>query len=492
MSDFNNPGEIFARPMAKENILIYLLLGCTFAAMIICIIYVGWIYAIVLATVFTTLLFSQKLLEWQTLLFIFVSTLLLIPANLYSLPSVLPFDLEIYRLAAAVILSLWVFALLGRLNVKLHSTTLDLAIGLFVGAVLVSLMVNLTSYVGDDFSAAIKAAVYLASLVLIFYFVVSTTKSRTQVDTVLKCIVIVTTIASISGIIERFTGYNLFRHLHEWIPLFQVNEALVGFEMTRDALRVAGPVVHPIAFSALLAMVVPFSWHYWQSAKSGHERIMFGSSFALIVVAIILTGSRTGFLGLVGASIVLFIANPEKRWLMMGAIIALMLGVHMVFPGSLGTLKTWLTPSYIEATEVGNRAGRYEDYPRIWSQFTKMPLFGLGYEMFRPKIYFYVDNQYLKFLVEIGLFGTLGFIYLISKVLKQLWQSARRTTGELRGLLIAIAASSLVFTICCATFDTFGFAQISYLFFVIVGLGMALIRIEGITEKAGDRIAAES
>ena len=49
--------------------------------------------------------FVRRLLSWQTLITGLILSVLLIPSNLYKLPDVLPFDVEIYRII--------VFGLLG-------------------------------------------------------------------------------------------------------------------------------------------------------------------------------------------------------------------------------------------------------------------------------------------------------------------------------------------------------------------------------------------
>ena len=134
-----------------------------------------------------------------------------------------------------------------------------------------------------------------------------------------------------------------------------------------------------------------------------------------------------------------------------------------------------LSPSYIKQSEVGDPRGRIDDYPKMWKEFVKKPLFGRGFGTFDPLKFFYVDNQYLKHLVETGIFGMTTLFYFFYCVLRRFWRSANAATPPQKDLLLAIMASSFVFMLTMATFDALGFGQVPYLFFVLISLGMSQI-----------------
>lgn len=472
---------------AFRKILMYGLVLMMFPAMIIGTLYVRPLIAPVLAIPILILAAYRWLFAWRNLLFLFIASILLVPSNIYKLPSIIPFDLEIYRLVAMLILILWVVALLIDLHLRLRKTPFDFQMLSLILVVFLSLLVNLSDFEpSEEFAVAVKAFLYFTTFILLFYFIISTFRTTDDVESALKFIVFLGAIVSVFGIIERLTGYNIFRHLHEWVPLLRADPYLIRSQLWRGGIRVAGSLAHPIAFSALLAMIAPLAWHYWQSAKKSLEKLGFGLSFALIVVTIILTGSRTGFVGLVAVLILLLIGTPKKRLLILGSTLVVFFAVHMLFPGALGAIRATLVPSYIERTEIGNPEGRIEDYPRIWQEFVKKPLFGRGYGTFDPRKFFYVDNQYLKFVVEIGLLGSLVFASFLYRVLSQFWRSARLAKKPHEDLFISLTASSLVFVVVCATFDTFGFPQVPYLFFIMVALGTALaLNSKSISEPAG-------
>lgn len=400
----------------------------------------------------------------------FILVILTIPSNLYKLPVGLPFDLEIYRIIVMIILTSWVISMLIDSRSQWRRTPLDFALAWLMSAIFLSLLVNLTSLGASELGAAIKAVALFSTFVLVYYFVVTSFRAPGDIESILRFVVVIGGLISVFGIVERATSYNFFHHLHQWIPFLQSAGEIEP--MVRGGLRVAGPAVHPIAFSALLAMIVPLAIYFsLNSAKLADRRVFTGLS-ALIVIALALTESRTGFVALGAVGAVLMAGFRKNRQLLLGGSLAMLFMVHMVFPGVLGTIRATLSPEYIIANEIGNEAGRIEDYSKIWAEVVRRPLFGLGYYAFTPQKYFFLDNQYLKFAVEIGLFGLAAVVWLFWRLFGRLWRAQAHFPGD-NPLFVAIAASGVAFMVASATFDTFGFSQTPYLFFIVSALGMA-------------------
>jgi len=409
--------------------------------------------------------------DWSRLLKLFVAAIFMIPANLYKLPVNLPFDLEIYRLIAFLMFGVWFLALLIDDKLKLRKAPLDFYLFLVSFSVFISLVINLNRFeITQEFPQAVKAFVYFLSFVVLYFFVVSTIRTEEEVKSVLKFIVGVGTFVSLMGIIERVTGFNLFRHLHEFIPVLQADVARLNSQLYRGGLRVAGSVSHPIAFGTMLALILPFSFYFWQREEKGAAKIYYLISSILIFFASLLTVSRTAFISVLLVLTCYFIAEPSLRkkilfWSLIGGFL-----VHMLFPGTLGRFRATLSPEYIKRTEIGNPAGRLEDYPRAYKEFSKFPVFGRGFGTFDPKKYFYLDNQYLGWLIELGLFGIFAHLLLFYSIVRFFWKAREKIP-----FIFPILVSSLVFITVCATFDTMGFSQIPYLFFLLIALGTSLI-----------------
>jgi O-antigen ligase len=105
---------------------------------------------------------------------------------------------------------------------------------------------------------------------------------------------------------------------------------------------------------------------------------------------------------------------------------------------------------------------------------------------------FYVDNQYLKVMVELGLLGLFGLLLLFFGWIKEIWHAAGKANPRDRDLLVAVSAACIAYMVTLATYDSFGFAQVTYLFFIIAGLGASLARISLRTVKVDMPESAEA
>jgi O-antigen ligase len=412
--------------------------------------------------------------DWSRLLKLFIAALFLIPANLYKLPVNLPFDLEIYRLAAFLMFGAWFVALLIDKKVKLRKTPFDFYLFLISFSVFISMIINLKRFeLSQEFSQGVKAFFYFLSFVVLYYVITSTIRSDKEVKSVCKFTVGLGVFVGFFGIIERLTGFNLFRHLHEFIPILKGDPIALSSQLYRGGLRVAGSVAHPIAFGTMLAMVLPFSLHFWWEESNKRLKLLYLFSSIFILLASLLTVSRTALISILLVLTCYFIAKPSLRkqilcWSLIGGFL-----VHMLFPGTLGRFRATLSPEYIKRTEIGNPAGRLEDYPRAYKEFSKFPLFGRGFGTFNPKKYFYLDNQYLGWLIELGLFGLFAHLLLFYSIVRFFWRAREKIP-----FVFPILVSSLVFVTVCATFDTMGFSQIPYLFFILIALGSSTLFLQ--------------
>jgi O-antigen ligase len=411
--------------------------------------------------------------SWRTMMCAVVLSVLAIPPSLYRLPSMLPFDLEIYRVGIMTMLVMCALAFLTGQGVRPRRTPLDWALALIPLAVIASLAANTFDFEPTvEFPQAMKAVVYILTFVMFYYAVTSTMTSATDVESVLRFMVWTTAVVASLGVVERLTGYNIFRHLHDFIPGLQYSQLELESQLVRGGLRIAGSAEHPIGFGTMLAMVFPIAMVQVLDARDNAERARLGIAAGLIATAMFLTVSRTAALGFVVGLLVLSWGRPAARRPILIGGITLIVVLHMFFPGVLARFYEGFSPSYIQQTEVGNAAGRLEDYPRVWALFRDKPLVGRGFGTLDPTRFFWVDNQYLKLLVEVGLLGTLAFIGFFYTAASWLFHTGRGIGGG--SMLVGIAASTAVFAATTATFDSFGFSQELCCFFILVSLGSAL------------------
>jgi O-antigen ligase len=85
-----------------------------------------------------------------------------------------------------------------------------------------------------------------------------------------------------------------------------------------------------------------------------------------------------------------------------------------------------------------------------------------------------LDNQWLGTLVEVGAFGALAWLWLFLRVLRRFGGAAKDDPSERGWLLAAMAASVTAYAVGMFTFDALSFIQVSFLLFIILGLGSAV------------------
>jgi O-antigen ligase len=149
------------------------------------------------------------------------------------------------------------------------------------------------------------------------------------------------------------------------------------------------------------------------------------------------------------------------------------LAIHLFFPGVIGRFVENLTPSNVVSRELSTRASRLADYPFIVEEFSNKPLVGRGVGTFTHDRFFFVDNQYLKYLVELGLFGMSAMLVLFIAAAVALTRRGGRIGGPAGALVSAAGISAWVYALVNATFDAQGFPQVPYTFYMLLGLGVA-------------------
>ena len=84
----------------------------------------------------------QTILRWPAVISLLVSIMLFVPIGRYSIPVELPFGIELYRVAVALVLAGWAAALLVDPSVRLRRSPFQTPLLIIMCATLGSLAVN--------------------------------------------------------------------------------------------------------------------------------------------------------------------------------------------------------------------------------------------------------------------------------------------------------------------------------------------------------------
>lgn len=214
-----------------------------------------------------------------------------------------------------------------------------------------------------------------------------------------------------------------------------------------EILRISGGSYGPNEFAVMLLPFLGIAFYNVFAEKN--KLIKFFSLFIAIalLIALIMTLSRGGIIGLVG---MLFIGALKSKRKIMGilSVIALSILLVRVMPQQV-----WerFEKTRIEERSVGDIASttrRFHLAKAAWEMFLDYPVFGVGVGNYYYKSTSYehvrggrAHNMYLEVLAELGIFGFMAFMGIIFstlKSLKRIIKSNPLVSNYARGLYIGI------------------------------------------------------
>jgi O-Antigen ligase len=431
---------------------------------------------------------TAPVFTWPNAVATLVVMLWLLPIKTYRLPVTLPFNLEPYRLYLVLLVVVWVIALLAG-NARVGADGHGRALLGFAAVVVAAQILNYQDInAGTIENEALKSLSYFLSFALVFILITSTIESFEALDKLVRVLVVGATIVAITALYDSRFSYNVFDHLHEWIPILDYVPREV-FEERGGRLRVYGSAQHPIALSVALLMVVPLAIYLGGIAATVIRSRLWLAAAVICAAGALATVSRTTVIMIVamGALAVWLRGRAVTRFWPL--LLALPFVVHFVAPGALGGIYKSFFPKEGLVADLSGRAGeggsgRFADLGpgvRIWSE---SPLLGEGIgtkivastdpgelSPGQTPIEIIFDDQYLNTLVTTGALGLVAVLWLVWGAVAKLARAARRRIGQPSDLLAACSVSAIGFAASMFLFDAFYFVQVTLLFFVIAGIG---------------------
>jgi len=422
-----------------------------------------------------------------------------VPIKTYSLPVDLPFNLEPYRLFLFLLVFAWLIGLLaGRSHLSAGGQAYPL---ILLSAVLFATqIVNFDELnAGSTEPEALKSLSYFLSFIIVFLLVTSTLDSMAAIDKLVRALVVGGAIVAVTALYDSRFTYNVFEHLHQWIPVLEYVPREVD-AVRGGRLRVFGSAQHPIALGVALLMVVPLAIY-----SAGRAATIFRSRVWVLAAIVSATGalatvSRTTVVMIITMVVVALILRGSAVVRFAPLLILFPVVVHFLTPGALGGIYKSFFPEEGLVTSLEGRAGeggsgRLADLGpglEIWSE---SPLVGTGIaEQTIPSeaapgvadasaVELIFDNQYLNTVVTTGLLGFVAVVWFVWGSVVKLARAARRRVGQASDLMVACCVSAAGFGASMALFDAFYFVQCTLFFFMIVAIGL---RARELTPPSGD------
>lgn len=476
------------RAYVYSAVLALLILGAAFTG--VQPTYVVFGVSAVLCTWATYRFFTQ----WHVMVSAIILIILIVPIGRYGLPITLPFQLEPYRALVMIVAIAWFASLLAEPNsVRLWPSGLAAPLAFLWIVIAVSIVANLgTIHARGVMTDVIFKVSFFLSYIIVMLLIGSVLRSRAELDRALKVLIGGGGFVAFFALVENKTGFNLFDHIGQVIPIFRFQSSGVPMflESRGSGFRVYASAEHPIALGALMVMLLPVGVYV---AWRNHRNKLWWGVVGLIAMAALATVARTAILMLFTEALFLVAVKPRvlKRvwWLVPPFLVA----VNIAVPATFGTLRASFFPqgglvAQQDTNSGGDSSNRVSDIGPSVQESKTTPWFGQGWGTRVPtkldssKTRRILDDQWLGLLLEIGIGGIFAWLWFFGRNVRLLTQAARRDDTEHGWLLAALAASIFSFAVGMYTYDAFGFPQATLMMFILAGIGIAARRLGPITE----------
>ena len=380
----------------------------------------------------------------------------------------------------------WCASLLVDRRTQLRRTGFEGPVLLILAAAVGSLIAN-SDRISENAATVNKSLTFFVSFVLLLYIISSVIRTHESADALSKALVGGGTVVALFAIVEARTGFNIFNHLSDVIPALRPTELGITGGFTRvgaATLRVFGSAEHPIALSAALVMLTPLALYL---ARRYRQRRWIFCAVALAVASWAAV-SRTGIIMFVVVGLTFLWLRPTETRRLWPLVIPALIVVKLLLPGTLGAIKQSFLPAGGLVAEQQSSAGasgsgRLADLGPALDAWVLKPLTGQGYATM-PIIHpgaaletNILDDQWLTTLLTVGVIGFVAWLWFFIRAVRRFGSAARHDDSHRGWLLTALTAGIAAYGVGMLTYDAFAFIQVTFLLFIYVGIGSAVLRL---------------
>ncbi len=260
-----------------------------------------------------------------------------------------------------------------------------------------------------DYRVAIDGIRSYLEMFLFFLIIINYIDDKKKVNVLLDIASVVLLIISLYGIYQFIFKVS--------IPAAWIDKDLETSISTR-AFSIFGS---PNSLAGYLILLLPPFFMLFIEEKKNSKKIYYFFIVLISLFCLFFTLSRAAQLSIIASFILFTLLYKDKRYFF---VILLILLAFISIPQIRIRFMNLISPIYIEKAKTYGRIYRWNLALSIFSLY---PLSGVGPGGFGGAVAsklgmfegLYVDNYYLKTLVETGIFGFLSFLYLILSILKK-------------------------------------------------------------------------
>ena len=397
-------------------------------------------------------------------------------AMLFLFALFLPLDVLLRAVLAEGPASLWdkIFMALGvlvvvvcRMRKKMphNATAIDMPM-LFLIAAGVFLWLTNSPDLGIGFDGLRAVVQYMA-----WYFIISRLiESKSDLRLFLVVFVALGAAIALHGIFQYITAAPM---PPQWVS------AAEGDLRTRAYSIIGSPNI----LGSLMVLTLPVAMALAYAARNLLARCAAIGAAGAMALACMFTFSRGAWIGMVLA-FALFAVLVDRRLLLLLAVA--LIGAASV-PSVAGRIEFLFSPEYVEATNRGGRNMRWDFGMDLWRAGD--PVLGFGLGRFGGAVamnnrvvfgmrYFYLDNYYIKTLVEMGLLGLFSFLWLCLTGLFQCLRAAFVLRKDKDAMPAAIFAGTTGVLAHCYFENIFEVPYMAAYFWALMAAAAVMIRLK--------------
>ncbi len=241
--------------------------------------------------------------------------------------------------------------------------------------------------------------------------------------------------------------------------------------------RTSATLANPNVLASYLAMMIPivFSLLLYESKKS-KKKLLLTFSFITMVICLVFTHSRAGWLALVGAMSFLLLIEKKKR-LAVGLTLVIVVAASLLIPSVNARLRTIFDLIVNKERIYGAKSAlqMIKDYPLTGIGVNTFYHVYPQYQLPEAREHLvHAHNIFLQIGAEIGLFGLVTLLWLLIRVFKIGWETLRRTKNNyLQALTTGLLASLIAFLINQGFDSTWWLERLFIFFWVLLAVLLA-------------------
>ncbi len=362
---------------------------------------------------------------------------------------------------------------LGRQQIRSpHRPAALLAMGMLAATLVSSASLMVRGPAGDQASQSLQLVTRGVGMLAVVLVVMVVIGKAADLVRVVQGIVVGAAVSALLALLQAATGVELAGALV--LPgLVDQSSGAAATELLRaGAVRPAGSAGHPLELAAVLTVVFPLALGLTLSRRArGDVSWPWAAASAVIALGALSTISRSAFVGIAAALVVMAWRWPVRRVVTGGSLVVLtVLGAVVAGVPLVSRLADVLVGGTGD-NSVGSRTSglsyALQQLPQHW-------LLGQGagtYDVAKQPV---LDNFYLTWLIESGVVGLVALVMMVGGAWGIAFRASRRGVTSpgvgdfelVNGIVGAVTAIAVVALI----LDIGGFAQISTLLYVLVAL----------------------